>query len=857
MSQNIYSFNTQDTPLLQEVGGKALSLINTKKKGLPVPNGIVLTVDFFEAWTKKIKASKDWKTLVKKITKTHCNSVKANAAKLTLSKKQIAYLKEALSDFNTTTTFAVRSSSPEEDLSHSSFAGMYKTFLGVTQEQLNTTIAQAYSSMFDFRVMAYKTKNNIDIAHTCISIIIQEQISSDVSGVGFSLNPLNNCYDEAVINASFGLGEAIVSGIVTPDTYIVEKHTNTILDLDIAEKKISLHLKNNGGIVQKNNENPLSQTLTKEQILALTSLIIQTEEYYGFPVDIEWAYAQGHLYLLQARPITTYIPLFPEMLTKPGERKKLYLDLIALTQGFDDALSVLGADIWRLVLDYIKMGSLPEGDDGYVINIAGRQYFLLHNIFKGLGKKAAAQVSVAYDNSFEGREEEIYNEYKVHKTTPLMKQGRKALIGVAKHTLLVVISSMFNHKNEVKKTHILTKRLMSQFKNIQNDKAFDKLVLQCFETFKQITIRTIVVLPALLAQSKIKKMMKGTKGEALLDSIVMDVPSNPTSAMGKAMFKLASFQEIQDTKSAKEFEKKIINRTYSQEFMDAFDVYHYAYGERGFKEIDIASKRLSENLSQFFIQLKNLNLEDSQILKATNKKQEALKIMRNIAKSKRKLSAFNKAIDTIDLAFGIRETPKYLIVVLIGNLRKTALAIGEKFVTEKRLENKEQIFDLNITQITQAQQDTTLDLALMIEANLKPYQIMNCVKRFPNHIDSRGRIFHRVVKAEDGDFVGMSVSNGVIRGKAKVLLSPYEKPLESGEILVTVATEPSWTPIFSNASGVVLETGGGLQHGAIIAREYGLPCVSSLVGITNIIKDGDMLEVDGNNGIVKILSSKE
>jgi len=120
---------------------------------------------------------------------------------------------------------------------------------------------------------------------------------------------------------------------------------------------------------------------------------------------------------------------------------------------------------------------------------------------------------------------------------------------------------------------------------------------------------------------------------------------------------------------------------------------------------------------------------------------------------------------------------------------------------------------------------------------------------------SRGKIFRKKLEAGDRDLAGMAVSNDIYTGRAKVLMSPYEKPLHPGEILVTIATEPSWTPIFVNASAVVLEVGGGLQHGAIIAREYGLPCVRGLPGVTGIIEDGDLLEVDGTNGIVKMLEN--
>ena len=235
--------------------------------------------------------------------------------------------------------------------------------------------------------------------------------------------------------------------------------------------------------------------------------------------------------------------------------------------------------------------------------------------------------------------------------------------------------------------------------------------------------------------------------------------------------------------------------------------------------------------------------------------QLALTRLRTVAQQKGKLKAFNKAVNRINQTYGYRETPKFLLVIMNGNLHRVALEVGGQFVVQGRLQHREQVFDLHMNQIGQAQRDESLQLLPLIEENLEPYKQMQKVKQFPCFIDSRGKIIRKVIEAKDGDLAGLAVSNGVIRGRAKVLKSPYEKPLLSGEILVTVATEPAWTPVFINAAGVVLEVGGGLQHGAIIAKEYGIPCVSGLPGVTDLIKDGDLLEVDGSNGIVKIVDA--
>ena len=204
---------------------------------------------------------------------------------------------------------------------------------------------------------------------------------------------------------------------------------------------------------------------------------------------------------------------------------------------------------------------------------------------------------------------------------------------------------------------------------------------------------------------------------------------------------------------------------------------------------------------------------------------------------------------------GYRETPKYLLVVMVGELRKRALELGKQFVSQGRLEAPDQVFDLTIDQVSEAEANSGLDLQPLREKNLEPRKAVAHVKNrdWPKIVDSRGKIFKYVRTSNEGDLVGEPISTGTVRGKAKVLGSPYEKPLVKGEILVTRATEPSWTPIFIHAAGVVLEIGGPLQHGAIIAREYGIPCVSGIEGATNLIKDGNLLEVDGTSGLVRII----
>lgn len=850
----IYNFDTTENPALHVVGGKAKSLIATTQAGLPVPGGLALSVAFFQEWTDKIKAGDEWKTLVTHPSKENCDIVKELAQKLEFTETMEEVLSAELKALDGT-FFAVRSSSPEEDLSGSSFAGMYETFLGTTHDSLWETIAKAYSSMFDFRVMGYKAQNNIALEGTCISVIIQKQIASDVSGVGFSLNPLNNCYDEVTINASFGLGEAIVSGIVTPDQYTVEKVRMDIIEKKINEKKIALHLKAHGGMEEKENSNANEQALSDDKILELAEMIKKTEAYYDFPIDTEWAFEGDKLYLLQARPITTHIPLFPELLTEPGEPKNIFIDLMGLTQGFTNSMSVLGMGIFSTILESIKGEILIKAIDGTAPALHGRQYFNVTNTYKGLGEKLGKKFLDSYDGNIKRIFEELDMTEYVQGPTPVSSQGLKW--GLTKMTSKMLPSSLkaiFSDYHQVVDSY-----------NQSADKIMEKadaisakgdILETCNNTMTDVSLimnNAGILLVGMLNMKKIRKMFKGQDIEADIVNLSMNLDGNVTSEMGYQMFRLASYDEFKHTSSSEEFMNKINENAYSDKFMSDYNDYIKRFGARGFMEIDVATKRTWEDISVVFDKLKEINTEDSQITKVKEKRQASYDRLLAIALEKGFEKKFVKAAKAMQDTFGYREHPKYVIVYVLGKLHNVILEVGEEFVKAGRLENSYQIFDLHLDEIAQARQDSSVDIKKLRDRNLEPYKATAHVKDWPLVMDSRGKIFKPKIQAKDGELSGDPIASGVITGRAKVLHSPYEKPLNPGEILVTKATEPSWTPIFINAAGVVMEIGGPLQHGAIIAREYGIPCVSALMGAMEIINDGDLLEVDGTNGIVKII----
>jgi phosphoenolpyruvate synthase/pyruvate phosphate dikinase len=360
------SFISTERPTIDQVGGKALALITMTGEGMPVPPGFVLSVGFFEPWNAAVQATPEWRAVQTGEVEALAQSAQALQSlclDLRFSPAQQKDLERALDSLQAAhpvPLFAVRSSSPEEDLESASFAGGYETTLGVTLENLETAIRHSFASSFDERVILYKRAHGFPTDRSRIAVIVQQQVDADSAGVAFSLNPLNNCYDEAVINANYGLGESVVAGEVDPDVFVVDKLSHEILDVQIGRKEVAIALQPGGGTTRSSRTPGGDTCITPAQVLEITDLLERVEDYYHKPVDIEWAISREKLYLLQSRPITAYLPLPEEMITAPGEPKRLYADSTLIEQGVQEPLSVLGTDFLGYIWAYRCRGTRPQ-----------------------------------------------------------------------------------------------------------------------------------------------------------------------------------------------------------------------------------------------------------------------------------------------------------------------------------------------------------------------------------------------------------------------------------------------------------------------------------------------------------------
>jgi len=876
--QTIFLFTSAELPSAQQAGSKALALIEMTKAGMPVPPGLVVTVQFFEPWMNTVLGSPEWTAMLTSGAGGFGQPAKALQSlcrALTFTVQQKKELGEAVDAFlekNPGHLFAVRSSSPDEDLEGASFAGGYETTLGVTVTGIEAAIRHSFTSSFDERVFLYKKEHGFRIDQPHIAVVIQQQVDADSAGVAFSLNPLNNCYDEAVINANHGLGESVVAGEADPDVIVVDKLKREIIETRIGRKQALITLNQAGGTVKSTRANHPEASVSPAQVLELIGLLEHVEAHYQKPVDIEWALSGGRIYLLQARPITTYLPLPDEMLTAPGEPKRLYANSALIEQGVQDPLSVLGTDFLNYVLNKVG-GPVAEGavgPDGVTFT-AGGGYYLNISYALRLGMKNA---TLAPGSIGDPRVTAILDTIDLKQYLGGELPAKlKAMRGKMMFKLLPMATGVL--EAYLRPEHILRKyqaalpgeiRRLETFSGVGQSLQAQSVQLTNLLTFFYGDYGIPMILAAQLAQQRLQGLFKQETAQVQdhLINLGISLPGNKTTEMGELMYALASSAEIRRYETATDFVVGLEGKHLSPEFIQAWGQFMDEFGMRCPGEIDAATRRPKEQPALLFEQLKNMSRaiqgreEAPSFFEAARAKREAAyQALYAIAlkKGKNKARALEKYYKTWVTFGGYRETPKHYIITVVNLFRRQALELAHTFVAAGRLDQPEQIFDLTIADIDRARLDLALDLRTLAQERTVLINKIRKSKLVARVIDSRGKIYYPPCQAAaEGELSGVPISPGVVQGRVKVFQYANEKKLLPGEILVARATDPGWTPLFINAKGIILEIGGALQHGAVVAREYGIPCVSGLDDATQLLTDGQLVEVDGSHGVVRILA---
>ena len=866
---------------VREVGGKALSLIRMSELGLPVPPGLVLTTDFFASWIEEIRRSPTWSKLTGSSADRWpelCARLKVEASRLPLSEAQQRVLDAGLDpEFLGASAhrLAVRSSSPEEDLDGASFAGGYETCLGVRPGDLEAAVRSVFASCLDARVLVYKQEKGFDPFAPRFAAVIQQQIAAEVAGVGFSINPSTNDYDEVLIEANWGLGESVVAGLVSPDRWVVDKVRSQVVEHAVGSKAVSIWLGADGGTEERQGERSGEACLEPDAVLGLTRLIARVEEVYGRPMDIEWAMAEQRFFLLQARPVTTFVPLPSEMLTRPGERRRLYADA-ALSKGMtsNEPMSVMELDWNRQFLHpflrrHLGMDGTPESN--LVFLSGARLYMNLSQMLWLMEPEKLAKASEPNDrlmaeiqagidrDRYRCLERPEWLSFQLVKATVKMLWFSK---GILWSSLRPFWAPETAQRDYLRKAADYERGFTRE---LDDGQSLGELRRDAARTmFRYVFGVACPALSAGLAGLALVERLGKKRPELreATDRLAVGFEGNVVVEMGMAMHGLAHLLPASDFEDLEALSARVRQRSLPDGFLSAWDRFLELYGWRGPNEMDQASPRYADDPVLALRQISYMVGSDFDPVETHRRNVESRRqAFENLMEGSGVLRRWwlRRAHDLIERFAGARDTPKHHLVLFGYVLRRRTLMEGDRLVKEGRLDVREQVFDLTFDNLQAAAEDPSLDLRrLRIENTRFLDQVRAQVKRFPQVFDSRGRILRPRVGAEKpGELRGTAVSAGVVRGPVKVLHRPDEKPIDKGDILVAYTTDPGWTPLFVNAAAVVLEVGGLLQHGAVVAREYGKPCIVGIDRVMGRLRDGQQVEVDGNTGILRLLDEAD
>lgn len=876
MKPFVLGFHEMDSQSFMLAGGKGFHLGELSEiKGIQVPSGFCLTTEAYKKAVVSHPSYQEWINHLSDLNETTdhqqvseiCAQIREFIEQIDIDFEIADKISDYLSEYNENQSFAIRSSATAEDLPQSSFAGQQDTYLNVIgKAAIFHHIKKCWASLFTDRAVIYRIKNNFDHHHVYLSVVIQQMIFPEASGIVFTAEPMSSNRNILSIDASFGLGESLVSGIVTADNYKVRE--SKIVEQMIAEKRKAIIAIPQGGTkeIELKADQQHTQVLTDKQILTLAELGKEIEHHFNHPQDIEWCLDNDQFYILQSRPITTLYPVPQET----NDENRVYVSM-GHSQMMTEAMKPLGISFFQLL-----SGSVPLHEVG------GRLFIdVTHDFASSLGRKVLFGTLGKNDALMKSALSSLLKREDYLKTLP---KGKRFLSTQTEGLSLGIFFEMI--KIYVQNNPELVLEVISKMEqSIQNLEeriaglSGEKLFSFILEDQKELRTWTYhpqsmgMIMIGVYARYWLNKQMKKWLGEeSVADVLTQSVPYNVTAEMGLALLEVSDtvrkypdvIEYFQNCRQESFFFDLQKIKEGGSDVHEVFSQYLDKYGMRCTGEIDLTRTRWNENPTALVpLILSNLNLApnthhtkfEQGIRSAEQKEKEILTRLKALPNGKRKAKKTEKMIRILRNFTGFREYPKYFIINRFYVYKQALLQEGQKLVENGILQAKEDVYYLSFEELREAVRTKEVSKKL-IEQRKEQYK-KNEKLTPPRILTSDGEmIFGRYDSKNipDGALAGLAVSSGVVEGRARVVLKMEEADLEEGDILVTSFTDPSWTPLFVSIKGLVTEVGGLMTHGSVIAREYGLPAVVGVEGATQRIKDGQKIRINGTEGYVELLS---
>ncbi|WP_396612536.1 PEP/pyruvate-binding domain-containing protein [Haloferax sp. S1W] len=877
-------------------GGKGANLARLVEAGFRVPAGFCVTTVAYETFVDDPELQQAIRTL-DELDPAEADRIAATSETVR-SKLQARALpgpvREAIAselERVGANSYAVRSSATAEDLPTASFAGMHDTFLGVSgQSAVLDRVRECVASLFTERAVSYRLRNNVSSAEVAMAVVVQEMVDSEAAGVLFTADPVSGNRNVASVDANYGLGDTVVAGDVSPDSARIDRRTGEVLEYEVGDKT---HVLREGSqtagteLVGLDPEQRTGRVLSNADLRELTSLGEAVEAVLGVPQDIEWALVDDEFVLLQSRPITS---LFPIPTPTPDDDLLHVYFSVGHQQAMPEALPPLVVEWWRETLETLTREIRLTGTaDPFAVEAGHRVYTDLTPILRitplrrmvptGLSavSEPAAESLTTLLKRRQGLVPERRGLDRLRSIAGVPRRLFPLLASAVPKAAATLIRTFFagpptpesvRDRIEAKGEQMAARVRRPESTQKRVRAAFDGTIIESF--FGEIVPKVMPLLFAAVISSKaLERLVPNATDD--IDAISKGFDHEVVTQMNQRLGDLADVarthpavsEAVQNEASLSELERVECGAAFGAEFDEFLD----EFGHRATNEIDLSRPRWRDDPEPLLRTVRSTiaqrepgaHRDHLERLKreadAAASRLEARAGRGRLGRVRRPL--VRRLIEVYRGGIQLREYPKQGVSHFFAAVHDVISDAGESLAADGQLDDSGDVWFLRKNELLAAIDGEPLT-DVDIGARRRTFE-RHAAMTAPPVLTSEGETPTGASDTTRSQYVltGTPVSAGVVEGTVRVIRDPTEESLDAGDILVAPATDPGWTPLFLNAGGLVMEVGGRMTHGALVAREYGIPAVASVSNATNELRTGERIRLDGGQGTVERLDRDE
>ena len=843
------------------VGGKAFNLGKMIAAGLPVPRGFCVTTAAFDRFLAACSRRTELSHLLAQCSGDEIGRIAALSREVRSCLAEV-HVPEVVKDAvlhawrepGGERSFAVRSSATVEDAAGMSFAGQFESILNVRgADALLAAIKSCWLSLFSERALVYLARQQVPAEKVKMAVLVQEMVEAEHAGVVFTADPLTGATDRFVVECVSGLGEGLVQGTVQPERMVVEKRTGRVL------------------------ASPENELLSSATLKILCDLARRTERLFSAPQDIEWAQRDSRLFLLQSRPITTKAPV------KTWEDRQVWTNvntgevmpdvmtpmtwsmIQSLLRVVGSIFRLVGADITRAPLAGLVAGRLYFNANTSLAAV--RPFSFLHKGLPDFARAAGGDLVEAYRQAPLSLSPEDLPDLGFRWPKYILSWPRifyDLITHSSRRCGRVWLARFKKQTDELARLDVGT----------LSTPELTRLGVQWIQgVFKDADVLYLATqgaaLPVFL---KACRDWLGEPGLAL--QLFAALGGIPVAEAGLALWRLAALAHTDsDTEAAvssenrwPEVRARLCHTEPGRKFLAAWDAFMNEHGHHCRGEFELFNARWCEAPDYILGLVRGYLRSLGQSDPLENQRRLAEERERLIVQCRARLKnpikrwIFSHSLRRAQEVTVYREQLKNQGIRRFAFVRRVLLVLGQRLHEQGCFSCRDDISFLDVSEIEPvATGGASFDWRERIELRRREYE-KNLKLHPPRIVNGRfdpNAPSWPVANADAKLLEGIAVSPGIVTGPARVILraDDHEQVL-AGEILIAPFTDPAWSPYFITAAGVVMEQGGILSHGSIVAREYGLPAVTNVASATRVIRTGDLVQVDGNRGCVSVLKRR-